>query len=168
MVPLAPGQRVCRIICRGDLQRPGCVLSIHIDRYCSAAIRCVEEVGQVCSRLRHIDCDVEPLTGFGPANIEQICRRNNLVEGVIVDRIWLALKLRVGSIYSLMDTKFIEVGPISGIQFSAAVILWIAVVIRGPFASQVIVSTQYSSRYFLWAAQIAAVVIRQALILAQE
>jgi hypothetical protein len=48
----------------------------------------------------------------------------------------------------------------------AAVILWIAVVIRDPFAAQVIVSTQF--RYFLWAAVIAAVVIRQAFILAQE
>jgi hypothetical protein len=47
-------------------------------------------------------------------------------------------------------------------------ILWIAVVIRDPFAAQVIVSTQYSSWYFLCAALIAAVVIRQAFILAQE
>jgi hypothetical protein len=30
----------------------------------------------------HIHSDVEPLSGFGPANIEQVCRRNNLVEGV--------------------------------------------------------------------------------------
>src|SRR5258708_12470352 len=138
MVPLAPGQRVCRIICRGDLQRPGCVLSIHIDRYCSATIRCVEEVGHVCSRARYIDCDVEPLTGFGPANIEQIRRRNNLVEGVIVDRIWLALKLGVGSIYSLMDTKFIEVGPTSRLPLSAAVILRIALVIPASLPSQLI------------------------------
>jgi len=48
------------------------------------------------------------------------------------------------------------------------VILWIAVVIRDPFAAQVIVSTQYLSRYFLCAALIAAVVIGQAFILAQE
>ena len=31
MVPLAPGQRVSRIVCRRDLQRSGCVLSIHVD-----------------------------------------------------------------------------------------------------------------------------------------
>src|SRR5579864_885284 len=31
MVPLTPSQRVCRIICGGDLQRSGCVVAIHID-----------------------------------------------------------------------------------------------------------------------------------------
>jgi len=31
MVPLTPGNGVCRIIGCGDLQRPGRVLSIHID-----------------------------------------------------------------------------------------------------------------------------------------
>src|ERR1700675_1252055 len=116
----------------------------------------------------HIHSDVGPLSGFGPTNIRQVFRRNNLVEGVVVHRIWLAVKLRVGSIHSLVDTKFVEVGPIGRVQLSAAVILWITVVIRDPFAAQVIVSTQYSSRYFLWAALIAAVVIRQPSILAQE
>ena len=91
----------------------------------------------------HIYRNVEPLSGFGPANIEQVCRRNDLVEGVVVNRIRLPLKLRVGSIHSLMDTKFIEVGPISRIQLSAAVILWIGVVIRDSFAAQVIVSAQH-------------------------
>jgi hypothetical protein len=67
-----------------------------------------------------------------------------------------------------VDTEFVEVAAIGRVQLSAAVILWIAVVIRDPFAAQVIVSTQYSSRYFLWAALIAVVVIRQALILVQE
>ena len=116
----------------------------------------------------HIYSDVEPLSGFGPANIEQICRRNNLVEGVVVDWFRLPVELRVGSIHSLLDTKFVEVGPIGRVQLSAAVILWIAVMVRDTFAAQVIVSTQYSSRYLLWAALIAAVVIRQAFILAQE
>ena len=31
VVPLTPRYRVCRIICCGDLQRSGCVLSVHID-----------------------------------------------------------------------------------------------------------------------------------------
>src|SRR5258708_3863543 len=38
MVPLTPGERVCGIIGGGDWQRTGCVLAIHIDGYCSAAI----------------------------------------------------------------------------------------------------------------------------------
>src|ERR1700721_347589 len=122
----------------------------------------------VCSRLCHIYRDVEPLSGFGPANVEQICRRNNLVEGVVVNWFRFPVELRVGSIHSLMDTKFVEVGPIGWIQLSTAVILWIAVVIRDPFAAQVVVSIQYSSRYLLWAALIAAVVIRQTFILAQK
>ena len=67
-----------------------------------------------------------------------------------------------------MDTKFIEIGPIGRIQLSAAVILWIGVMIRDSFAAQVIVSAQDLSRYFLWTATIAAVVIRRTLILAQE
>src|ERR1700693_5274096 len=112
----------------------------------------------------HIHSDVEPLSGFGPAYVEQVCRRNNLIEWVVVDRICLPLRLRVGSIHCLMDTKFIQVGPIGRVQLSAAVILWIGVVIRDSFAAQVVVSTQYSSRYFLWAALIAAVVIRQAFV----
>src|SRR5271168_234285 len=153
---------------RSDLQGPRRILSIHIDGYRSATIRRVQEIGRVRSRMFHINRDVEPLSGFGPANIEQVRRRNNLVEGVVVNRIWLAVKLRVGSIHSLVDTKFVEVGPIGRVQLSAAVILWIAVVIRDPFAAQVIVSAQYTSRYFLRAALIAAVVIRQAFIPAQE
>src|SRR4029077_15020330 len=168
VVPLTPGQRVCTIICRRDLQRSCRVLSIHIDGYCSATIRCVQEIGRVCSRVCHIYSDVEPLSGFGPANIEQVSRRNNLVEGVVVNRIWLAVHLRVRSVPALTYTKFVEVGPIGRVQLSAGVILWIAVVIPDPFAAQVIVSTQYSSRYCLCGALIAAVVIRQAFILAQE
>ena len=35
-----------------------------------------------------------------------------------------------------MDTKFIQVGPVSRIQLSAAVILWIGVVIRDSLAAQ--------------------------------
>jgi hypothetical protein len=67
-----------------------------------------------------------------------------------------------------MDTEFVEVAPISRIQLSTAVILWIGVVIRDSLASQVIVSAQELSRYFLWAATIAAIVIRQSFILAQK
>src|SRR6202011_1325957 len=122
-----------------------------------------KEIRYVCSCVCHIYSDVEPLSGFGPANIEQVCRRNNLVEGVVVNRIWLAVQLRVGSILSLVDTKFVEVGPISRVQLSAAVVLWIGVVIRDSFAAQVVVSAQYLSGYFLRTALIAAVVIRQSL-----
>src|SRR5580658_2569257 len=168
VVPLPPGYRVCRIICRSDLQGPGRILSIRVDGYCSPTVRRVKEIGPVCRRACHIYSDVEPLSGFGPANIEQVCRRNNLVEGVVVNRIRLPVELRVGSIHSLVDTEFVEVGPIGRVQLSTAVILRIAVVIRDPFAAQVVVSTQYSSRYFLWAALIAGVVIRQPFILAQE
>ena len=39
-----------------------------------------------------------------------------------------------------MDTKFIEIGPISRIQLSATVILWIGVMIRDSLAAQVIVA----------------------------
>jgi PAS domain S-box-containing protein len=46
----------------------------------------VKEIGCVCSRLCHFYGYVEPLSGFGPTNIEQVCRRNNLVEEVVVDR----------------------------------------------------------------------------------
>src|SRR5580693_7311387 len=111
---------------------------------------------------------VEPLSGFGPANIEQVCRRHNLVEGVVVNRIRLPAEFRVGSIHSLMYTKFIEISPIGRIQLSAAMIRWIGVVIRDSLAAQVIVGAQDLARYFLWTATIAAVVIRQAFILAQE
>lgn len=31
VVPLTPGKRVCLIICCGDRQRSGCILSIRID-----------------------------------------------------------------------------------------------------------------------------------------
>jgi hypothetical protein len=109
-----------------------------------------------------IHSDVELLSGLGPAYLEQVCGRNNLIEGVVVDRTWRPLKLRVGSIHSLMDTKFIQVGPVSRIQLSTAVVLWIGVVIRDSFAAQVAVSAQYPSGYFLRTALTAAVVIRQA------
>jgi hypothetical protein len=67
-----------------------------------------------------------------------------------------------------VDTEFVEVGPIGRIQLSAAAILCIAVMIRNPFAAQVIVSAQDLARYFLWTATIAGVVIGQAFILAEE
>jgi hypothetical protein len=116
----------------------------------------------------HVDGNVEPLSGFGPANIEQICGRNNFVEGIVVNRIRLSVEFRVGSIYALMDTKLVQIAPISRIQLSAAVILRIRVVIRDPFTTQVIVGAQYSSRYFLWAATISGVVIRRAFVLDHE
>ena len=67
-----------------------------------------------------------------------------------------------------MDTKLIEVGPVNVIQLSTAVILWIGIVIRDSFAAQVVVGAQYPSRHFLYTALVAAVVIGQALILAQK
>jgi hypothetical protein len=48
-----------------------------------------------CSRLCHIYRYVEPLSGFGPANIKEVCRWHDLVEGVVVKRIWLPLKPRL-------------------------------------------------------------------------
>src|SRR5579864_8763818 len=100
----------------------------------------------------YIYCDVEPLSGLGPANVGKVGGRNNLVEGVVVNRIRLPVELRVGSIHSLMDTKFIEVASICWIQLSAAVVLGVGVVISDSFAAQVIVGAQYLSRYFLWTA----------------
>ena len=67
-----------------------------------------------------------------------------------------------------MDTKLIEVGPIRRIQLPAAVVLCVGVVIRDSFATQVVVCAYYPSRYFLRTAIVAAVVIRQAFILAQK
>jgi hypothetical protein len=67
-----------------------------------------------------------------------------------------------------MHAKFIKVGPIGRIQLSAAVILRVGVVIGHAFAAQIIVGTQDPTRYFLWAALIAAVVVGHALILAQK
>jgi hypothetical protein len=67
-----------------------------------------------------------------------------------------------------MDTKFIEIGPIGRIQLSAAVILRVGIVVRYSFATEIIVGAQHSTRYFLWASLIAAVVIRYARILAQK
>src|SRR6185437_1309157 len=67
-----------------------------------------------------------------------------------------------------MDSEFVEVGTISRIQLSAAVILCIAVVIRNSLAAQVVVSAQNLARYFLRAVAIAAVAIRQPLILGYE
>src|ERR1700721_3351882 len=119
----------------------------------------VERKGPVCFRGFSIHCDFEPLSGFGPANIEQVCRRNYLVERVFVNRLRLPVEFRERSIHSLVDTKFVEVAPIGRVQLSAAVIPWIAVVIRDRFAAQVIVGAQYSSRYFLWPATVARVVI---------
>ena len=69
-------------------------------------------------------------SGFRPANIGQVRGRNNFIERVVVDRIRFSLKLRVRSIHSLMDAKFVEKRAIRGIQLSAAVILWVRVVIR--------------------------------------
>ena len=67
-----------------------------------------------------------------------------------------------------MDTEFVEVAPIGRIQLSTAVVLWIGVVIRDSFAAQVIVGAQHLSRYFLWTAAVAAVLIWQTFVLAQE
>src|SRR5580698_375336 len=94
----------------------------------------VKKVGSVGSRVWRVNGYIEPFAGLGPANIGQVSRRNNLVEGVVVNLCGLPFELRIGSIHSLMEAKFIEVGPIGRIQLSTAVILWIAVVIRHPFA----------------------------------
>src|SRR5579859_5244017 len=141
VMPLTPSHGVGRIICGSDLQRSCGVLSVRIDRYGSAVIRCVKKIESIGSRVRHVDRYVEPLSRFGPANIWQVSRRNNLVEGVIVNSIWLPFEFRVGSIHSLMDAKFIEVGPVGRIQLSAAVILGVGIVIGNSFATQVVIGT---------------------------
>jgi hypothetical protein len=131
-------------------------------------IRCVKEIGGVCARVCHIYCDVEPLSGLGPANVGRVGGGTILSKGLSSIGSGFRLNFRVGSIHSLMDTEFVEIGPISRIQLSAAVILWIGAMIRNSFAAQVIPSARDLSRYFLWTATIAGAVIRQAFILAQE
>ena len=95
-------------------------------------------------------------------------RRNNFVERVVVNGIRLPVKLRGGGIHSLMNAKLIEVGSISRIQLSAAVILWIGVVIRDSLAALVVVGAQHSPGYVLWTTIVAAVAIRQAFVLASR
>ena len=67
------------------------------------------------------------------------------VEELVAQRVYglalgLPLKLRVRSIHSLMDAKFVEIGAIRGIQLSAAVILLVRVVIRHSLPTQIVVS----------------------------
>ena len=83
----------------------------------------------------------KPLSRLGPANIWQVCRRHNLNEGVVVNRIRLPVELRGRKHPLLVHTKLVEVGPIGRVQLSTAVILWIAIVIRDFLAAQAIVST---------------------------
>src|SRR5579862_4666291 len=95
VVPLTPGHPIRRIIGRRYLQRAGGIVSIHVDGYRSAAIRCVKKISGVGSRLCYVDCDVEPLSRLGPANVHQVSRGNDLVVGIVVDLIRLPVKLRV-------------------------------------------------------------------------
>jgi hypothetical protein len=95
VVPLTPGQRIRRIIGRRYLQRAGGVVPIYIDGYRSAAIRCVKKIDDISPRLCYVDCDVEPLSGLGPADVDQVPRGNDLIEGVVVNLIRLPVNLRV-------------------------------------------------------------------------
>src|ERR1700733_5893995 len=69
VMPLTPSHGVCRVICCRDLQRSCCLFSIHVDRDCSATIGGVKKISSIGSRPRCVDSDVEPFSGFGPANI---------------------------------------------------------------------------------------------------
>jgi hypothetical protein len=62
-----------------------------------------------------------------------------------------------------MNTEFIRIASIRRIQLAAAMILWIGVVKRNSFAAQVVIGA-HPSRYFLWAAMIHVVVIRNSLV----
>jgi hypothetical protein len=48
-----------------------------------------------------------------------------------------------------MDAKFIEVSPVGRIQLSAAVILWVSIVIGHSLAAQVIIGAQHAPWDFL-------------------
>src|SRR5271168_5041220 len=95
VMPLTPSHGVCGVICCWDLQRSCCLFSIHVDRDCSATIGGVKKIGSIGSRPRCVDSDVEPFSGFGPANIRQVSRRDSLVKGVVVKRIRLPVELRI-------------------------------------------------------------------------
>ena len=115
VVPLTPSHGVCRVKCGWDLHRPCSGLSIYVDGYCSAAIRRVKKISGVGPCVRDVDSYVEPLSWLGPADIGHISRRDNLVEGVVVNRDRLSLELRVRSIHALVDAKFIKVSSIGRI-----------------------------------------------------
>jgi hypothetical protein len=95
VMPLTPSHGVCRVICCWDLQRSCCLFSIHVDRDCSATIGGVKKIGSKGSRPRRVDSDVEPFSGFGPANIGQVSRRHSFVKGIVVERIRLPIELRI-------------------------------------------------------------------------
>jgi hypothetical protein len=167
MVPLTPGHRIGCVIGGHDGKRAGGGLSVDIERDGAAAVGCVEQIGRIVAGFGYLYRDVEPFAGNGPADIEQIWRRHNLVVGVVVD-FRVEIELGIGSIDALLHAELIQVGSVGWIEPAAAIIFRVGVMVGHAFSSQVVVGAEHLAWNGLRASPVVAVVVWDSFVVGEE
>jgi hypothetical protein len=162
VMPLSPGNRVRRIEGRLDGKRPGCGLPIHIDGDRSASVGGVEKIGAVDASTRHLYCDVEPLSGLGPAYVKLVLAGLDQLVWAVVD---LIMKFGVGDIDALVHAELIEIASIGGVECSTAVVLAVGVMIGDSFSAKIVEGALDPSRNLLRFAWMASIYVGPALVL---
>ena len=107
----------------------------------SAAVRGVKQVGGVVACPGHINRNVEPLSGLRPSDIEQVRRRLDGLEGIVVD-LRVEAKFGEGGIDALVHAELVKVGSVGRIQRAAAVVFGVRVVIGDAFAAKVVIGAE--------------------------
>jgi len=82
--------------------------------------------------------DVEPLAGFGPADVELIGGRHDDGPGIVVDGVVEVVELGVGDVDALAHAELVEVVSIGRVELTGAVVDGIGVVVGDAFSSVVV------------------------------
>jgi hypothetical protein len=112
--------------------------------------------------VSHLNCDIEPLPGFGPSDIELIFRGLNDVIGTTIN---LVVKLGVGNVDALFHSELIQVRSIRRIENSAAVVPGVKIMVRDAFPAEIVVGAFHPARNFLCPAVIVTVLIGFSLVM---
>jgi hypothetical protein len=112
--------------------------------------------------VSNLNCDIEPLPGFGPSDIELIFRGLN---DVIWTTVNLVVKLGVGNVDALVHSELVQVRSVRWIENSAAVVPGIEIMVRDAFPAEIVVSTFHPARNLLRPALIATVLIGFSLVM---
>ncbi len=161
VMPLPPRHGIGRVECRHDRQRCTGRLSVYIQADASTAVRSVKQIRAVDSRVGNLDCNVEPLSGHGPADIELVLGWLNQIILRVVD---LVVKFCIGDVDTLVHAELVQIGPVRGIESATAIVFRIRIVISDTFAAEVIESALHLAGNYLRSRVVAAVVVRLAFV----
>ena len=114
------------------------------------------------------DGDVEPFTGFGPADVELVFGREDERVWAVVGGVGRGMELGVGGVDALVDAELVEVGAVGRVELAGAMVDGVSIVIGDAFAAAVVEGAFDFTGDHLGCVLVAVVVVGRALVVAGQ